>query len=190
MSDHRPRGIAMDINSTLEARMTSPATRIPMSFIQQLNEWTAEGEKARLERLARQREAQKTPVQVFNELDLQVGDEVKLSSEGATLQGKILQIKGAQQGKLIPELRIAGFDHTGGKAGGQHVFFPVDTHPVAEVISRAYRITPEDKLIAALAGVGEETWIGAGNTYRETQRRRYANKAARVKALVKEHVFS
>lgn len=141
----------------------------------------------------------RTPEQEFQALDVRVGDRVRLTevntqsgtilraasrrvpADAAVLEGKVLGIKvknGASQ------LRIAGFDHTGpSRAGGQHVWFAVADYRV-EVLHKVYRITDEDRLLAAVANVSEERWCHFTDDQRASYRRGYGDRAARIKQLL------
>lgn len=141
----------------------------------------------------------RTPEQEFQALDVRVGDRVRLTevntqsgtllraasrrvpADAAVLEGKVLGIKYKGSGS---QLRISGFDHTGpSKAGGQHVWFAVADYRV-EVLHKAYRLTDEDRLIAAVANVSEERWARLTDDQRASRRRDYADRAQRVKRLL------
>ena len=142
----------------------------------------------------------RTPEQEFQALDVRVGDRVRLTQvisypgsiltaasrkvpkDAAVLEGQVLGIKERPGGS---QLRISGFDHTGpSRAGGQHVWFAVADYRV-EVLHKAYRLTEEDRLIAAVANVSEERWAQLTDDQRATRRRDYADRAERVKRLLK-----
>ncbi len=140
-----------------------------------------------------------TPEQEFAALDVKVGDRVRLTQvknfagsifaparrevpkDAAVLEGQVLGIKYRTGGT---QLRIAGFGHTGpSKAGGQHVWFAVADYRV-EVLHKVYRITDEDRLIAAVANVSEERWANLTDDQRARRRQDYASRADRVKKLL------
>ena len=80
------------------------------------------------------------------------------------------------------QVRIAGFDHTGGNNGGQHVWFVAKDYLV-EVLHRAYRMTQEDELFATLAGYTETEWTKLREPQRELARQTYAARAERVRKV-------
>ncbi len=139
--------------------------------------------------------SRRTPEQEFLALDVRVGDRVRLTQvtgstataqgrrvpkDAAVLEGTVLGIK--QKGGS--QLRITGFDHTGpSRSGGQHVWFAVSDYRV-EVLHKVYRITDEDRLIAAVANVSEDRWAQLTDDQRATRRRDYADRAERVKRLL------
>lgn len=141
----------------------------------------------------------RTPEQEFADLDVKVGDRVRLTQvnhmqgsiiaaasrrvpkDAAVLEGKVIGTK-VKGGKT--QLRIAGFDHTGpSHAGGQHIWFPVEDYRV-EVLHKVYRLTEEDRLIAAVANISEDRWTNLTDDQRENRRRDYAARAERVKKLL------
>lgn len=142
------------------------------------------------------REAQKTPEQKFHDLGIQPGDRVRLTQlngkldaasrsrqpaqDAAVLEGKVLGIK-TRGGKS--ELRIAGFDHTGGKAGGQHVWFPVADYRI-EVLHKVYRWTDEDRLIAELIPISEKGWEQLTDQQRATYRVNFGKRAEKIRKLL------
>lgn len=140
----------------------------------------------------------RTPEEEFQALEVRPGDRVRLTpgrrtitsyasprwvvdKDASVLEGTVLAIK-VKGGKS--QLRITGFDHTGpSRAGGQHVWFPVEDYRV-EVLHKVYRITDEDRLIAAVANVSEERWCHFTDDQRASYRRGYGDRAARIKQLL------
>lgn len=138
-------------------------------------------------------EQMKTPEQRFRELHLEAGDRIRLTEvtgpvmagrrskaiDAAVIEGIILGIKE----KRGPQVRIKGFDHTGGEAGGQHVWLPVRDYQI-EVLHKVYRLTDDDRLIAELAGLSVEEWRKLSDDKRVGIRQTYSARARRVKELL------
>lgn len=141
----------------------------------------------------------RTPEQEYRELGVLEGDRVRLTEvknysrtpfqparrelvkDGSSLEGKVIGIK-ERGGKT--QLRIAGFGHTGpSKAGGQHVWFPVEDFKV-EVLHRVYRVTDEDRLFIELAGLTEARWAALSEQQRADRRERYAVRADKIRKLL------
>lgn len=134
----------------------------------------------------RARRASKTPEQKFRELDVRVGDRIRLTTrlhaaqDASVIEGRILGIKERDGGSQV---RVAGFDHTGGGAGGQHVWFPVSQYTV-EVLRKSYRWTTDDKIVAEIAGYSESGWEGLDEGARERSRRLHTKRLARIKSAL------
>lgn len=141
--------------------------------------------------------ARKTPEQTFRDLDVQEGDRIRLTegkprdllrpngpliakTDGAVLEGRVVGIK-VRNGHS--EVRVAGFDHTGGEAGGQHVWFPVGAYKV-EVLHKAYRLTDDDRVLIAIAGISESVWKTLSDHRRDLHRENWGNRVRKVKALL------
>ena len=141
----------------------------------------------------------RTPEQEFRDLDVHEGDRVRLTEavqptsygraygprqlvkDGSALEGKVIGIK-VRGGKT--QIRIAGFGHTGpSKAGGQHVWFPVENFKV-EVLHKVYRVTDEDRLFIELAGLTEARWAALTDQQRADRRERYAVRADKIRKLL------
>lgn len=130
----------------------------------------------------------------FATLDVQEGDRVRLTElrpqssylrdeqrrkpDAAVLEGAVLGVK--RKPEQPSQLRISGFDHTGGNAGGQHVWFPVNNYLV-EVLHRVFRMTDEDRVLIAITGDTEAYWKSLSDAARQRQRETYATRVARVK---------
>lgn len=142
-------------------------------------------------------ELTKTPEQHFAELDVQPGDRIRLTEAGpanhaypngkrkpvldaAVLEGRVAGVKVKDGGSQV---RIDGFGHTGGNAGGQHVWFPVNQY-VVEVLHKAYRFTPEDRVVAAVLGYDERHWRFLTDAERDRLRQRSVGRVAKVRAAL------
>jgi hypothetical protein len=115
-----------------------------------------------------------------------VGDVIQLVAKaGSVIQGEVLAMK-RQRGRVGPPIsvRIKGFDHVGGAAGGHHVYWTLAEFDV-EILVEAYRITQEDKLIALLGGFSDEAWGRLTEQQRTNYRSSYRCKADRVTELLK-----
>ena len=158
-------------------RFTDSPFTVPQEFVQCLGsiEQQASAPKVGTERY-------------FAALDVQEGDRVRLTTLGptggppfppdaATLEGVVLGIK--QKGGES-QLRIKGFDHTGGKPGGQHVWFSVSDYKI-EVLHRVYRWTDEDRLIVAMLGYTDHAWLVMTEESHERLRKSARPRLAKVK---------
>jgi hypothetical protein len=111
---------------------------------------------------------------------LQEGDVIQLVSKaGAVLQGEILALRRGNT-----SARIKGFDHVGGEAGGHHVYWPLGEFDV-EILVESYRVTPEDRIIAVMAGYAPDAFKEMTESRRAALRRTHGAKARRVAELVK-----
>lgn len=141
------------------------------------------------------REKAKTSEQIVRELDVQAGDRIRLTEsrpedslarprgrrvakkDAAVLEGVVLDTK-EKDGRFL--VRIGGFGHTGGNAGGQHVWFPLADY-VVEVLHKAYRWTDEDRAIVAVAALSEVAWERLTEEQRGYSRKLYAPRLERVR---------
>ncbi len=135
-------------------------------------------------------EKRKTHEQLFVELDVQPGDRVRLTEatrpidtcrpvakiDGATLEGTVRRVKRGKDGKW--KIQINGF-----AVSGNNVFWPIGDYQV-EVLHRAYRWTPLDRVTAELAGIQEGAWEKASEEYREVTRHRYGARARKIQQVL------
>ncbi len=131
-------------------------------------------------------EKRKTHEQLFAELEVQPGDRVRLTEaarpmdtcrpepkkDGAVLEGTVRRVKRGKDGKW--KIQINGF-----AVSGNNVFWFIDDYRV-EVLHRAYRWTPLDRVIVELAGRGEKEWEESNEVLRETLRRNYGARARKI----------
>lgn len=114
-----------------------------------------------------------------------VGDVIQLVSKaGAVLQGEVLAVRRVHgRHGAVQKVRIKGFDHVGGEAGGHHVYWPLAEFDV-EILIEAYRLTDEDRAVAVLSGYGEEAFRDMAETRRQALRSSYGAKARRVAEIL------
>lgn len=148
------------------------------------------------------RKSRQTPEEEFRDLDVQVGDRVRLTAvkttstinwggqiaksrqvekDAAVLEGTIigLKVRGGNS-----QIRVSGFGHTGpSTAGGQHVWFAVEDYKV-EVLHKVYRLTDEDRLYAEVAAIGDTAWSTISDAQRESYRQRLAPRVERIKKIL------
>lgn len=130
----------------------------------------------------------KTAEQIFRELDVQPGDRVRLTYE-IKPRGGIGTLESVVAGVKVKDrksqIRLEGFGHTGGKAGGQHVWFAVENYKI-EVLKKAFRWTERDRVIAELVGgpAGQQ-WATLPETRRTDLRAEYGTRADRIIKLLK-----
>lgn len=111
----------------------------------------------------------------FAALDVQNGDRLELVTDESKLVGKVIQVREVNGEHQV---RIQGFGET--PHGSHNTWFAVRNYTVART-HKAYRTTPDDRVIAALASVTEEGWAGYSEQTREDFRKAYAEQLAAVK---------
>lgn len=135
-------------------------------------------------------DARQTPDQVFERLDVQPGDRIRLTEvnkpgvirhrdllnkpDGAVLEGKVAKVK--RKGGAW-KVQIEGFD-----TAGNGVFWPVRNYKV-EVLHRAFRWTDDDRLLVEIAGIRPVDWEKRTDTARQQSRDAYAARLGRIKAI-------
>jgi hypothetical protein len=183
-------GLAIDTRPPYEAQEATMTNPQPPQNIHQYPAVFGQAFQALGQHVA---ELTKTPEQRFRDLQLEPGDRIRLTEvsgpmtagrrpkarDAAVIEGVILGIKEKHGG---PQVRIKGFDHTGGKAGGQHIWLPVGDYHV-EVLHKTFRMTPADRVIAELAGVSESAYRAASDNQRISWRQSYSKRAERIAAL-------
>lgn len=125
----------------------------------------------------RRREAQ------FAELDIQNGDTVALRGKTSTLQGVVTQVRnvGSDQRPEF-QVRIAEFDET--PHGSHNTWFSIHRYQRVQLLNRAYRWTPEDRLIVVLLGISEQIWKDLTDDQRQDYRQRFTKKVAQIKSVL------
>lgn len=126
----------------------------------------------------------KTPEDKFRDLDVREGDRIRLTTrrapDASQLEGDVLGVK-VRNGKS--EVRIKGFGHTGGRAGGQHVWFPVEDYTI-EVLHRSFRWSKDDEILVEVGGFPRSEWEKWTEDRRQRQRDYYAPRVERIKTAL------
>lgn len=130
------------------------------------------------------KQAHKSPDEVFAELDVEPGDRIRLTRgtqsgalKTASLEGVVKAIK--QHGGSY-KVQIEGFDFA-----GNNIFWPVRNYTVT-VVQRGFRWTDDDRLLVAVIGTTEKSWVERTEASRALTRDTFAVRIAAVKKAVAE----